>query len=129
MRISDWSSDVCSSDLIADDARTDAANVETAHLRFAEEEAVGQADLVARRRRARAERIDIAALGRDVEDEAAAEVEVLRPLKARADIFRSEEHTSELQSLMRISYAVFCLKKKKKYTQTHKIRLQLTKSN
>src|SRR3546814_1580673 len=29
--------------------------------------------------------------------------------------FRSEEHTSELQSLMRISYAVFCLKKKKKY--------------
>src|SRR3546814_4191794 len=30
---------------------------------------------------------------------------------------RSEEHTSELQSLMRISYAVFCLKKKKKATQ------------
>src|SRR3546814_10625070 len=30
---------------------------------------------------------------------------------------RSEEHTSELQSLMRISYAVFCLKKKKKKTQ------------
>src|SRR3546814_5770262 len=33
---------------------------------------------------------------------------------------RSEEHTSELQSLMRISYAVFCLKKKKKY-KTHNI--------
>src|SRR3546814_5824204 len=31
---------------------------------------------------------------------------------------RSEEHTSELQSLMRISYAVFCLKKKKKKNQT-----------
>src|SRR3546814_7869133 len=31
---------------------------------------------------------------------------------------RSEEHTSELQSLMRISYAVFCLKKKKKINQT-----------
>src|SRR3546814_3191729 len=31
---------------------------------------------------------------------------------------RSEEHTSELQSLMRISYAVFCLKKKKKRTRT-----------
>src|SRR3546814_7917999 len=31
---------------------------------------------------------------------------------------RSEEHTSELQSLMRISYAVFCLKKKKKNTKT-----------
>src|SRR3546814_7442596 len=34
---------------------------------------------------------------------------------------RSEEHTSELQSLMRISYAVFCLKKKNKYSkQSHK---------
>src|SRR3546814_5699379 len=33
---------------------------------------------------------------------------------------RSEEHTSELQSLMRISYAVFCLKKKTTKTQTHK---------
>src|SRR3546814_4263199 len=33
---------------------------------------------------------------------------------------RSEEHTSELQSLMRISYAVFCLKKKKKATRLHK---------
>src|SRR3546814_10285883 len=32
----------------------------------------------------------------------------------RAQLMRSEEHTSELQSLMRISYAVFCLKKKKK---------------
>src|SRR3546814_5441993 len=32
----------------------------------------------------------------------------------RAVVARSEEHTSELQSLMRISYAVFCLKKKKK---------------
>src|SRR3546814_1590750 len=35
---------------------------------------------------------------------------------------RSEEHTSELQSLMRISYAVFCLKKKNKY---HDIKLKL----
>src|SRR3546814_14977122 len=34
-------------------------------------------------------------------------------------IGRSEEHTSELQSLMRISYAVFCLKKKKQNLQTH----------
>src|SRR3546814_3022802 len=36
----------------------------------------------------------------------------------REDVHRSEEHTSELQSLMRISYAVFCLKKKKKQSQT-----------
>src|SRR3546814_7235765 len=40
---------------------------------------------------------------------------------------RSEEHTSELQSLMRISYAVFCLKKKKKHTiKNKKHTLQLT---
>src|SRR3546814_2781346 len=36
--------------------------------------------------------------------------------------FRSEEHTSELQSLMRISYAVFCLKKKKKNTRQNNYR-------
>src|SRR3546814_4709014 len=36
-------------------------------------------------------------------------------LRSVADGGRSEEHTSELQSLMRISYAVFCLKKKKPY--------------
>src|SRR3546814_1644716 len=34
-------------------------------------------------------------------------------------IFKSEEHTSELQSLMRISYAVFCLKKKNQYQKTY----------
>src|SRR3546814_7562348 len=38
---------------------------------------------------------------------------------ARAFDQRSEEHTSELQSLMRISYAVFCLKKKKKNKKEH----------
>src|SRR3546814_4756535 len=38
---------------------------------------------------------------------------VLGPVKERPGLWRSEEHTSELQSLMRISYAVFCLKKKK----------------
>src|SRR3546814_8239510 len=36
---------------------------------------------------------------------------------------RSEEHTSELQSLMRISYAVFCLKKKKKHNTHHHYRI------
>src|SRR3546814_5971476 len=36
--------------------------------------------------------------------------------RAAGDFLRSEEHTSELQSLMRISYAVFCLKKKKQKT-------------
>src|SRR3546814_6264134 len=42
-------------------------------------------------------------------------VDLLFPSRRR----RSEEHTSELQSLMRISYAVFCLKKKKEKTNTH----------
>src|SRR3546814_8571516 len=49
------------------------------------------------------------------------------PSPASAECRRSEEHTSELQSLMRISYAVFCLKKKNKetsniYTATNKHR-------
>src|SRR3546814_6254978 len=35
------------------------------------------------------------------------------PIDVKRKMLRSEEHTSELQSLMRISYAVFCLKKKK----------------
>src|SRR3546814_20500610 len=45
------------------------------------------------------------------------------PARARRELMRSEEHTSELQSLMRISYAVFCLKKKKerKYNTNKKI--------
>src|SRR3546814_6267441 len=39
------------------------------------------------------------------------------PGRRRSRFIRSEEHTSELQSLMRISYAVFCLKKKKNTTR------------
>src|SRR3546814_5422336 len=41
------------------------------------------------------------------------------PSLVNARTSRSEEHTSELQSLMRISYAVFCLKKKIQHTTTH----------
>src|SRR3546814_8629768 len=44
-----------------------------------------------------------------------------------ARLFRSEEHTSELQSLMRISYAVFCLKKKK--TKNIKLKTTTSKEN
>src|SRR3546814_7316432 len=40
----------------------------------------------------------------------------------RFNVRRSEEHTSELQSLMRISYAVFCLKKKTKQTKKNTIK-------
>src|SRR3546814_7773168 len=42
---------------------------------------------------------------------------------------RSEEHTSELQSLMRISYAVFCLKKKKNYIAKNEISPEKLKEN
>src|SRR3546814_7402119 len=60
--------------------------------------------------------------GRDI-----LEVHPLSPFRSRlaaapasqAALRRSEEHTSELQSLMRISYAVFCLKKKKNKQKTH----------
>src|SRR3546814_4594379 len=51
-------------------------------------------------------------------------VRAVRPAAARS-CGRSEEHTSELQSLMRISYAVFCLKKKKKTHQIHNYPTQL----
>src|SRR3546814_2071620 len=60
---------------------------------------------------------DLLALGQSVED--------LDPIATAA---RSEEHTSELQSLMRISYAVFCLKKKTQ-TQTTKQIQQYTNNN
>src|SRR3546814_7288274 len=56
---------------------------------------------------------DIACVGRTPAEETVAQT---RALGRRAE--RSEEHTSELQSLMRISYAVFCLKKKNQ--QKHK---------
>src|SRR3546814_6481776 len=49
----------------------------------------------------------------------------LHQLDHCAALSRSEEHTSELQSLMRISYAVFCLKKKK-YSPTHTKQLTLS---
>src|SRR3546814_5486970 len=60
-------------------------------------------------------------IGRDAEALHQTRV-ALRRLRSAFSIFRpmrSEEHTSELQSLMRISYAVFCLKKKQR-TQPHR---------
>src|SRR3546814_7041917 len=60
--------------------------------------------------------LSLAEAGRD---EAGLDALYERMLAFYADnIARSEEHTSELQSLMRISYAVFCLKKKKNITRT-----------
>src|SRR3546814_6356914 len=104
MRMSDWSSDVCSSDL----GRCDVGTLwrrEFADRDFAETRRIGlelgivSGDaflrIFARGRQARGRN------GRDV---------------VTGIMQRSEEHTSELQSLMRISYAVFCLKKKKNNT-------------
>src|SRR3546814_8987491 len=71
---------------------------------------VGEGD-----RRAAAVGFDIAAQRRNLVMIAAGD----RGDGAMRDARRSEEHTSELQSLMRISYAVFCLKKKKKHYKTH----------
>src|SRR3546814_1406413 len=113
MRISDWSSDVCSSDLsVAPYCRMN--SVGTGHQRKCASSTCtthASTALSSRRRRRTA---------------------MSRPMVAwtRASVFceyskgrstRSEEHTSELQSLMRISYAVFCLKQKKK-TRHKKIR-------
>src|SRR3546814_4791665 len=113
MRISDWSSDVCSSDLEgfvgvlpADEAR---------HLRvdLARKVRIGGLHRCREGQRVEVERV----AGDDVDRAAdAAFLDVgLRAFvdfEAPDDLGRSEEHTSELQSLMRISYAVFCLKKK-----------------
>src|SRR3546814_8837933 len=109
MRISDWSSDVCSSDLHVR-RRDDAAIVEVArehvfHQVFGPDlvGAGGQRLVGIVAAREHGDLDVLAGAGGERDDAADHLVGVTR---------RSEEHTSELQSLMRISYAVFCLKKK-----------------
>src|SRR3546814_2232604 len=101
MRISDWSSDVCSTDLQAQEDAPQRALAAAAFADQAERLAApdGQVDAVGRLHQD-------ARIAGHAAPEAAPRVVVLDQ--------RSEEHTSELQSLMRISYAVFCLKKKTK---------------
>src|SRR3546814_1442589 len=101
MRISDWSSDVCSSDLLAGVAL----------------HAPERHDITIEREHDLALRRHVIAGRRHAQ-----QLQVTRPRRHRRNretctrdrAQRSEEHTSELQSLMRISYAVFCLKKKNK---------------
>src|SRR3546814_7292957 len=111
MRISDWSSDVCSSDLFS--KRSLPVREAVPGIKHGG--------------------VDMAAIGENLVQRGAGQHSPQRARVAGAFGFviaveqigisgierRSEEHTSELQSLMRISYAVFCLKKKKK-TELHK---------
>src|SRR3546814_7419207 len=111
MRISDWSSDVCSSDLYA---RQDVA---------AFKPRVDRDAVVLPGSGPSAEafpflRIQFFQQGLENYEYETYNGTAALEWKPNDDLkFRSEEHTSELQSLMRISYAVFCLKKKKKNTQ------------
>src|SRR3546814_3693506 len=132
MRISDWSSDVCSSDL--DDARADLDQLPQ-HRLVAHDLGVG-GDVGGRRRGAgqldqvgpagnllgqalglepfaEGHRVVGPVLFRKLADRAVDQLVVAAVEVAVDQVVRSEEHTSELQSLMRLSYAVFCLKKKK----------------
>src|SRR3546814_7664270 len=108
MRISDWSSDVCSSDLarrpfsVVGRARGDER-----HVADRGSGAVGA-------RKARLAMDDHLAIARNIGL-------IVGGQRDAGDAKRSEEHTSELQSLMRISYAVFCLKKKNTNTYTYDI--------
>src|SRR3546814_10684495 len=133
MRISDWSSDVCSSDL--SEQRRPRDEERALARERAERDALdrparaAEADDQPAPRRA-IERLFPGCPADAVEDHGAA-LAAGDLMHARHDILaaavddmgcaclagaRSEEHTSELQSLMRISYAVFCLKKKNRKT-------------
>src|SRR3546814_1375410 len=114
MRISDWSSDVCSSDLDGQGRRRGGERhhrgAQLRHVPWPGVPAVHALPAVLRRLRGR-QRAAPAVPGRPVPREPQ----------------RSEEHTSELQSLMRISYAVFCLKKKNE--KSHQKNYDYTKHN
>src|SRR3546814_4082177 len=116
MRISDWSSDVCSSDLDREGGRGHHRRQQTLEPL----PRLGQLSRDPRRTR-----MNLGAdMMRDQPDDALA-IGGRQPFTRVGEPFgktvdpeppigvRSEEHTSELQSLMRISYAVFCLQKKK----------------
>src|SRR3546814_1027539 len=110
MRISDWSSDVCSSDLLAM-----LAFLEENTLLCAPVSELGADEKCKFTEPGRAVPSEIHAIAKSITQhckDAEAAIVLIRAVPDIADI-RSEEHTSELQSLMRTSYAVFCLKKKK----------------
>src|SRR3546814_9961130 len=118
MRISDWSSDVCSSDLpILGQIPPALPRKQVTHLRHPHR-IVGVGKLQRPNRRPLAD--EYRDMDEDPDDQRdpnrrqpGLETRIGTARRARPGReVRSEEHTSELQSLMRISYAVFCLKKK-----------------
>src|SRR3546814_3046892 len=109
MRISDWSSDVCSSDLHGEAGHLLLDVLHLGDVRFGERLAVDRAD----RDRNVLKPLGALAGGDNDIARGAALIGIGRYCRGISRDRRSEEHTSELQSLMRISYAVFCLKKKK----------------
>src|SRR3546814_2892520 len=134
MRISDWSSDVCSSDLsVAEliviptrpsphDLRAAGATVDLCEragkpLLFVVNAATPRAKITYEAAIALSQHGTVAPVTLHHRTDFAASMIDGRTVM-EADSKRSEEHTSELQSLMRISYAVFCLKKNNKYTLT-----------
>src|SRR3546814_7303161 len=118
MRISDWSSDVCSSDLPPPDRAAGAAPIVITGT-------MGAADRMSRSFRWPSACRGTVLLPLDMQamlapgDEQAARHDQRRADPRRlGGEGRSEEHTSELQSLIRISYAVFCLEKQTDDTRT-----------
>src|SRR3546814_10844603 len=114
MRISDWSSDVCSSDLTAGPAGQRSREVMPEDLevasgpRMSDRHGPATGTAAEDHHGTTADRLRPAARSRPVARPRHRRAAGARPPRLG---LRSEEHTSELQSLMRTSYAVFCLKK------------------
>src|SRR3546814_2010497 len=120
MRISDWSSDVCSSDLVHQGAIEDSGTTIAEHR----VDPLGQ---IALRRRADDQRTTETKPRKLIAERSqATRREYRSSWIGLVSETRSEEHTSELQSLMRISYAVFCLYKKSNQNQIVKLLLNYT---
>src|SRR3546814_9766421 len=134
MRCSDWSSDVCSSDpsLVHGtnndhlDHRSYAArcgNKASEHDRIAHQpfqhrrkKRQHRKNQYAKKKSQQGSKKEIAILEQRQMDEGSTCCQNVDDKKVQEECRRSEEHTSELKSLMRISYAVFCSKKKKTIT-------------
>src|SRR3546814_1270964 len=127
MRISDWSSDVCSSDLPMNVKNGTASRVSLLMMPNRRSGKAWNKDSgnspisLASHPKPKPVAAKLKATGKPVSRKNISPQNISgTKLLIKNSITRSEEHTSELQSLMRISYAVFCLKKKnKKKKKTH----------